>query len=82
MDRSSTVRGRSAIVSTKVGFLTDQAIEGALSDWRPARNRTELSRGHLDLVFAHTDGAPYEALRSAFRNITLGSVDHEDGSGH
>ncbi|GAA2640996.1 aldo/keto reductase [Streptomyces vastus] len=77
-------------VSTKVGFLTDQAAKDAVSDgsltaqdadrghclstpyvhWQCARNRTELGRDHLDLVFAHnperTDGDPYEALRNAF----------------
>ncbi|WP_217185099.1 aldo/keto reductase [Streptomyces sp. AC495_CC817] len=38
--------------------------------WQCSRNRTELGRDHLDLVFAHnseqTDGDPYEALRDAF----------------
>ncbi|WP_086746985.1 aldo/keto reductase [Streptomyces scabiei] len=38
--------------------------------WQCARNRTELGRDHLDLVFAHnpehSDGDPYEALRDAF----------------
>ncbi|MFL4905800.1 aldo/keto reductase [Streptomyces sp. MMS24-I2-30] len=38
--------------------------------WQCARNRTELGRDHLDLVFAHnpehTEGNPYEALRDAF----------------
>lgn len=77
-------------VSTKVGFLTHQAAQGAVLDgalttddaerghclnapyirWQCARNRTELGRDRLDLVFAHnpehTDGDPYEALRDAF----------------
>ncbi|MDT0613505.1 aldo/keto reductase [Streptomyces lancefieldiae] len=38
--------------------------------WQCARNRTELRRDHLDLVFAHNperiDGDPHEALRDAF----------------
>ncbi|MFJ9680979.1 aldo/keto reductase [Streptomyces sp. NPDC101194] len=38
--------------------------------WQCARNRTELGRDRLDLVFVHnpehTDGDPYEALRDAF----------------
>ncbi|MEU6098429.1 aldo/keto reductase [Streptomyces sp. NPDC047079] len=38
--------------------------------WQCARNRTELGRDHLDLVFVHnperTDGDPHEALRDAF----------------
>ncbi|MCX4764130.1 aldo/keto reductase [Streptomyces sp. NBC_01275] len=38
--------------------------------WQCSRNRTELGRDHLDLVFAHnperTDGDPYESLRDAF----------------
>ncbi|GAB2982644.1 aldo/keto reductase [Streptomyces pseudoechinosporeus] len=77
-------------VSTKVGFLTDQAAKEAVSDgsltaqdadrghclstpyvhWQCARNRTELGRDHLDLVFVHnperTDGNPHEALCGAF----------------
>ncbi len=77
-------------VSTKVGFLTDQAIKDALSDralttedaehghclstpyvhWQCTRNRTELGRNRLDLVFAHNPehaaSDPYEALRAAF----------------
>ncbi|MGW3952503.1 aldo/keto reductase [Streptomyces sp. NPDC004752] len=77
-------------VSTKVGFLTAQAIKDAISygaltiedaehghclstpyvRWQCARNRTELGRDRLDLVFAHnperTGGDPYEALRDAF----------------
>ncbi|MDG5801256.1 aldo/keto reductase [Streptomyces ossamyceticus] len=77
-------------VSTKVGFLTDQAAKVAVSDgtlttddaehdhclstpyvhWQCARNRSELGRDRLDLVFAHNPeraaGDPYEALRDAF----------------
>ncbi|MFE5923193.1 aldo/keto reductase [Streptomyces sp. NPDC056468] len=77
-------------VSTKVGFLTDEAAKSALSDgaltvedvehghclntpyvhWQCARNRTELGRDHLDVVFAHnpehTASDPCEALRDAF----------------
>lgn len=38
--------------------------------WQCARNRTELGRDRLDLVFAHNperaDGDPYAALRDAF----------------
>ncbi|MGW3119352.1 aldo/keto reductase [Streptomyces sp. NPDC001107] len=38
--------------------------------WQCARNRTELGRDRLDLVFAHnperTDGDPHDALRHAF----------------
>ncbi|MFD7408601.1 aldo/keto reductase [Streptomyces sp. NPDC059866] len=38
--------------------------------WQCARNRIELGRDRLDLVFIHnpehTDGDPYEALRAAF----------------
>ncbi|WP_327344408.1 aldo/keto reductase [Streptomyces europaeiscabiei] len=38
--------------------------------WQCARNRTELGRDHLDVVFAHNPeqapGDPYEALRDAF----------------
>ncbi|MFF3468692.1 aldo/keto reductase [Streptomyces sp. NPDC001984] len=38
--------------------------------WQCARNRTELGRDHLDIVFVHnperSEGAPYEALRDAF----------------
>ncbi|MFJ9740114.1 aldo/keto reductase [Streptomyces sp. NPDC101166] len=77
-------------VSTKVGFLTDEAAKNAFSDgaltdeeaehghclstpyvhWQCARNRTELGRDRLDLVFTHNpenaDGDPHEALRNAF----------------
>ncbi|WP_327317090.1 aldo/keto reductase [Streptomyces sp. NBC_01235] len=77
-------------LSTKVGFLTDQAAKDAVSAgvltagearrghclstsyvrWQCARNRTELGRDRLDLVFAHnpehTAGDPHQALLNAF----------------
>ncbi|MGW0708162.1 aldo/keto reductase [Streptomyces sp. NPDC002643] len=46
--------------------------------WQCARNRTELRRDHLDLVFAHnpehTAGDPYDALRDAFTALEAEAV--------
>jgi aryl-alcohol dehydrogenase-like predicted oxidoreductase len=45
-------------------------LSGPYVHWQCARNRTELGRDRLDLVFTHnperTDGDPYKALRDAF----------------
>ncbi|MDX3070279.1 aldo/keto reductase, partial [Streptomyces sp. ND04-05B] len=70
------VTGRAARHAVADGALTNGAAEHGHSlsapyvHWQCARNRTELGRDRLDLVFAHnpeqTDGDPYEALRDAF----------------
>ncbi|MCX2968186.1 MULTISPECIES: aldo/keto reductase [Streptomyces] len=68
--------GQSAKDAVSEGAITsDDAEHGhCLSSpyvhWQCARNRTELGRDRLDLVFAHnperTIGGPYEALRDTF----------------
>ncbi|WP_340560733.1 aldo/keto reductase [Streptomyces sp. GSL17-111] len=57
-------------VITSVDAEHGHCLSSPYVHWQCARNRTELGRGRLDLVFAHnperTVGDPYEALRGTF----------------